>query len=727
MLFRRNIVSLETFVTLIKISITMKKKSIVLFCCCLFFAGIQMMQAADVKIACIGNSITYGHAIANREKNSYPAQLQSYLGDKYEVRNFGASGSILLHKGDYPYILTKEYKESLEFCPDIVFIKLGTNDSKPQNICYVADFKKEYLQLIHSYQQLPSKPRVILLTPIRCFLKGEENPISDKIIQTQLIPIIQEIAYEEKLEIIDMYHLFGDQWDFAVLPDKLHPSSIGAGIMAKCMYECLSAPRGETPDMDFAHSESFNFHGFQGYDFKYEGNPCKIVFPKQPAKGNPWVIRARFWGHEPQTDVALLERGFCITYCDVSDLFGSDKAVKRWNRFYKLMTRKGLSRKVVLEGMSRGGLIVYNWAARNPDKVACIYADAPVMDVKSWPLGMYSGSNRSEGDAQQLTKAYGLSEESKIKNWKRNPIDHAKTLAKAKIPMLHVVGDADEVVPVKENTAVFADRLGKYGYQLSVIHKPGVGHHPHSLNDPSDIVRFILRATGHSENMCAHPVSGNEFRSAAGWKEGSEWHTVAEDITATLTGKQMDLLLLGNSITQGFGGNRNLVTYKPGKAAADEIFKEKQWETAGISGDRTQNLLWRVQHGNYAVCNPKNVVITIGINNLVGGRDEPSEVTEGIAVIALECRKQFPEARILLMGLLPSGAEKNDPIRIKCDEIHRQLAKTKWEGIEYINPTAWFINDNGSLKTELYAGDNLHLNEQGYVVWCTHLKNKLFN
>ena len=98
-------------------------------------------------------------------------------------------------------------------------------------------------------------------------------------------------------------------------------------------------------------------------------------------------MRARFWGHQPQTDIALLEQGFHIAYCDVADMYGADIAVKRWNKLYAKMVTEGFHKKVVLEGMSRGGLIVYNWAAQNTDKVACIYADAPVMDIKSWPMG----------------------------------------------------------------------------------------------------------------------------------------------------------------------------------------------------------------------------------------------------------------------------------------------------------------------------------------------------
>ena len=85
-----------------------------------------------IKIACVGNSITFGSGIANREKNAYPQQLQAMLGMKYEVRNFGVSSRTLLKKGDHPYWETEAYNTALLFKPDIVYIKLGTNDSKLQ-------------------------------------------------------------------------------------------------------------------------------------------------------------------------------------------------------------------------------------------------------------------------------------------------------------------------------------------------------------------------------------------------------------------------------------------------------------------------------------------------------------------------------------------------------------------------------------------------------------------
>lgn len=463
----------------------------------LFFLLICNQASAErIKVACVGNSITYGAFIEDREQNSYPAQLQMFLGDGYEVKNFGVSGTTLLHKGDFPYIKTHEYARSLEFNPDIVLIKLGTNDSKPQNRIHLGEYKQQYLQLIDAYQQLSSRPRVILLTPVRCFIPGT-NTICDSVIQAAITPAIREIAVERNLEIINLYHIYGNEWDEALMPDRLHPSAAGAERIATKIFRVLSfreeTKASVTDRFPLSPVREFSFYGYKGFEYSQDGVQLYIVRPHRPAKGNPWIWRARFWGHEPQTDIDLLENGFYLTYCDVGDLFGSAKAIERWDRFYKTAVKSGLHKKTVLEGMSRGGLIVYNWTVRNPKKVACIYADAPVMDIKSWPMGLRGdpGSN-----TVKMLSAYGFASREEASAWMGNPIDHAKKLAKAAIPMLHVVGDADTGVPVADNTAVFEERLAQYGYDLQVIHKPGVGHHPHSLNNPEPIVSFILNATG---------------------------------------------------------------------------------------------------------------------------------------------------------------------------------------------------------------------------------------
>lgn len=242
---------------------------------------------------------------------------------------------------------------------------------------------------------------------------------------------------------------------------------------------------------EFSGKQS-DWHGFTRFDFQHDGRNCIVVSPTEAAAGRPWVWRARFFGHEPQADIALLKLGYHIVYCDVANLFGSPQAVEHWNHFYDLLTTKhGFAQKTALEGMSRGGLIIYNWAAANPEKVACLYGDAPVCDFKSWPGGKGSGKG-SAGDWQKCLQAYGLSEEQALK-YNRNPIDQLEPLAKAGIPILHVVGAADDVVPVAENTAIIEQRYRAMNGSIQVISKPGVGHHPHALKDPQPIVDFIVR------------------------------------------------------------------------------------------------------------------------------------------------------------------------------------------------------------------------------------------
>ncbi|MDO5969582.1 sialate O-acetylesterase [Flavivirga aquimarina] len=234
------------------------------------------------------------------------------------------------------------------------------------------------------------------------------------------------------------------------------------------------------------------WHGYKIVDSTLNGVKFKIVFPKIANKNRNWIWRARFWGHEPQTDLALLEKGFHLAYIDVGGLFGNEKAVQIWDDFYDAMTTKyKLNPKVVLEGMSRGGLIVLNWANRNANKIACIYVDAPVCDFKSWPAGKGIGKG-SPSAWENCLEQYGFSEKEALL-YNGNPINHLEYLASNKVPILSVVGDADKVVPVIENTALLQKRLIELGWDITIIHKPKVGHHPHSLKNPKPIVDFILK------------------------------------------------------------------------------------------------------------------------------------------------------------------------------------------------------------------------------------------
>jgi sialidase-1 len=236
------------------------------------------------------------------------------------------------------------------------------------------------------------------------------------------------------------------------------------------------------------------WNGFARHDFEFDGRPCVVVEPAEAAAGRPWIWRARFFGHEPQTDLALLEHGFHLAYIDVAGMYGSPRAVTHWNAFHELLTSKhGLAERVALEGMSRGGLIIFNWAKAHPESVACIYADAPVCDVRSWPGGSGASSRRPPQWRECLAE-YALDEASAAE-FSGNPIDGLAPLAEALVPVLAICGAADQVVPLAENTTVLAERYRELGGSIFVVAKEGVGHHPHSLADPRLIVDFVLRHT----------------------------------------------------------------------------------------------------------------------------------------------------------------------------------------------------------------------------------------
>jgi pimeloyl-ACP methyl ester carboxylesterase/lysophospholipase L1-like esterase len=244
---------------------------------------------------------------------------------------------------------------------------------------------------------------------------------------------------------------------------------------------------------DGASAKVSEWSGYERLDFTVDGRAALVVRPKAAAPGAPWIWRTEFFGHEPQADIALLGRGFHVAYVDVQNMYGAPVAMKHMEQFYDHVTQAyGLSQKPVLEGFSRGGLFAFNWAALHPDRVAGLYVDAPVCDFKSWPGGKGVGPG-SPGDWQELLKVYGFTEEQAL-SYGKNPVDNLAPLAKANIPILAVIGDADEVVPVGENINLVEARYQALGGKIRVIRKPGGKHHPHSLTDPAPIVDFAVLA-----------------------------------------------------------------------------------------------------------------------------------------------------------------------------------------------------------------------------------------
>ena len=220
----------------------------------------QVPKTDAIRVACIGNSITDGYGIDMASAYGYPAMLQKKLGGSYWVKNFGVCSRTMLNKGDWPYMQELAWRDALAFKPDVVIVKLGTNDSKPENWQYGSEFKQDLEQMIFTLRpdlaqiaKLPTKkakkalaallksgtaakPQIFLCTPIPAF-KPTWN-INDSVIVNGIIPIQQEVAAKYGLEVIDLHTLFANDGD-KMVDDGIHPDDKGAARMADIIAAAL--------------------------------------------------------------------------------------------------------------------------------------------------------------------------------------------------------------------------------------------------------------------------------------------------------------------------------------------------------------------------------------------------------------------------------------------------------------------------------------------------------
>ena len=239
-----------------------------------------------------------------------------------------------------------------------------------------------------------------------------------------------------------------------------------------------------------------NWNGFQRTHFKIDNHSAWVVKPKTAIVGNPWIWRARFPSYHASMDQELVKRGFHLGYVDVAGLFGSPEAMQRGKLFYDHVVKQfALSAAPAMEGVSRGGLFVYNWVSLHPQLVSCIYCDTPVCDFKSWPLGSGSGIG-SAAAWKQCLQAWNMDEATALK-FGGNPVDDFSAVAEAKIPILHIVSESDKVVPPVENTYLLQKHLQAAGHDMDIISVPqgtekSHGHH-FTHPEPNRVVEFIQK------------------------------------------------------------------------------------------------------------------------------------------------------------------------------------------------------------------------------------------
>jgi len=253
-----------------------------------------------------------------------------------------------------------------------------------------------------------------------------------------------------------------------------------------------------------------DYNGYVCHTFDFDGREAKIAEPKTALQGRPWIWRIMFWDAFNSADLALLGRGFHVGYVDTGDTFANAAAIALLDSFYARVTGQlGLSKRPALEGLSRGGFASYRWAYFNPDKVGCLYADAPLCDINI--IKRHGDDPSMISDFwRKVCDAYGHTDWTQPLSIEGNAVADAtlSILAKAGIPIIHVCGSEDDAATNFNNNDVVQAKYPALGGEFVLIMKEGCGHHPHGLTDPTLVVDYIV-------GKCAEGPAAVEARARA--------------------------------------------------------------------------------------------------------------------------------------------------------------------------------------------------------------------
>lgn len=186
-----------------------------------------------------------------------------------------------------------------------------------------------------------------------------------------------------------------------------------------------------------------------------------------------------------------------------------------------------------------------------------------------------------------------------------------------------------------------------------------------------------------------------------------------KDKADALTKGPVELLFVGDSITDAWRGG-----------AQNKLYVERWGKhnplNIGISGDKTQHVLWRLEHGEVDGIKPKAVVVMIGTNNLGNPpKAAPEQTAAGVKCVVETLHEKLPESKILLLGVFPRGAKANDPYRAQIKTANDAIAKLEDDGghVKYLDIGAKFLDKDGNLPPDIMP-DALHPNEKGYQIWA---------
>jgi len=411
--------------------------------------------------------------------------------------------------------------------------------------------------------------------------------------------------------------------------------------------------------------------GFDKVEFTFKNRKAWFVKPPKAIPGNPWVWRAHFPDWHTEMDSILLSRGFHIAYVNTNDMFAHPEAMQVWDSFYEyLIKEKHFSPKPALEGVSRGGLYVYGWAKRNPDKVSCIYAEAPVCDPKSWPGGKGKGPG-SEKDWAAWLKLFNVSEEEAVK-FSDIPLNDLAGLASFKVPILHVIGLDDKLVPPAENSDLLVRNYMKLGGPVSVYpmtrgEQTLEGHH-FPIEHPGIFANFIEQNSIPEQKPLPHlpyievnKGLGNAFEKFRTVKKG----TVA---------------FLGGSITHNTGWRNKTSQY------LQEHFPDTEFTfiAAGIPSLGSTPHAFRFSRDVLASGIPDLLFVEAAVNDRGNGFNEKTQI-RGLEGILRQMYAANSKANVVLMAFAEPAKTADydagkEPVEVG---VHQKIAK--YYGAAYIN------------------------------------------
>lgn len=382
------------------------------------------------------------------------------------------------------------------------------------------DILKTYSEWI--MKEFPCLDRVVdIYTPLWNFIKSQRkidpdyrsgdgihpNSLGHWVIAKTLLKVIFNIHLERipsfvpDFEQVQVFNEIYERFRMISLSWKEH---VGHTNLAKDEALPLSEAKKKAEQMDAAILEALekkqilaevtisNWKGYERLDGYFEGREFIFVKPAKPAEGNKWIWRAEFFDDFSYADMEMLKKGWHLAYFRISDMYGCPEAVEYMHGFQQFLIQQFLlDEKTILFGFSRGGLYAFNYAAAYPQMVAAVYLDAPVLDIRSWPGGLMNAVD-SPAERRECLEIYGLDMES-LKDFEDNPVNKFDKIAEAGISVIIVAGDSDKIIPIEENTYALMKEFEKLGSRIKLIVKKGVGHHPHSLEDPSEITEFLLQ------------------------------------------------------------------------------------------------------------------------------------------------------------------------------------------------------------------------------------------